>query len=307
MNEPLVEARGIVVRYRTPHGTLRAVDGVDLAWHEGETLALVGESGCGKSSLARALVGLEPLHAGSLRVRGGDARRPLQLVFQDPTASLDPRLRAGAQVDEALRLGGLRDGRERAARIARLFEEVGLGAELLARMPHELSGGQRQRVCIARALAARPRGLICDEAVSALDVSVRAQILNLLATLQERHGLALLVVSHDLALVRHLARRVAVMYLGQIVEQAPVDALFETPAHPYTQLLLSAARGRSAALDAQRDEPPSLLAPPAGCRFHPRCPRAEPRCSREVPRLAPRNDGHVRCGVAVPAAFGDPE
>jgi peptide/nickel transport system ATP-binding protein len=223
-------------------------------------------------------------------------------VFQDPGASLDPRMRVAAQVDEALWLSGVREASERASRTQQLFAEVGLGPELLERLPRELSGGQRQRVCIARALAAAPRGLVCDEAVSALDVSVRAQILNLLAALQERHGLALLLVSHDLAVVRHLARRVAVMYLGQIVEEAESDALFDAPEHPYTQRLLAAARD-GAAISAAFDEPASIAAPPSGCRFHPRCPRAVPRCSREGPSLARHNARRVRCGVVAPTGW----
>jgi len=304
----LLAVRDLAVSYRTRAGRVHALRGVDLRVAPGETLAVVGESGCGKSTLARAIVGLERADAGSIRFRGrelvgGDtgawraARRGLQLVFQDPAASLDPRLAIGAQLAEALALAGRAAGES-----AGLLADVGLAPEHASRRPHELSGGQRQRACIARALALRPELLICDEAVSSLDVSVRAQILNLLLSLQERHGLALLFVAHDLAVVRHVSRRVAVLYLGRVVEEGETEALFRAPQHPYTRALLASVPrlGGHAAAPAIRGEVPSALAPPAGCAFHPRCSEAFARCSTETPSLYPTGAGRARCFLVEP-------
>ena len=277
---------------------VRAVDGVSLELAAGETLALVGESGCGKSTLARAAVGLvTPTHGDvvfegqRLAPLGARSRRPfcqkLQMVFQDPDASLDPRLTIGAAVGEALELHTSLGRAERADRVRELLSDVGLDSTLATRFPHELSGGQKQRACIARALGPAPRLLVCDEAVSALDVSIQAQILNLLADLKERHGLSYLFITHDLRVVRHIADRVAVMYLGQLVETAPVAELFQKPAHPYTQALLAAVPDLGAAAAARKaalaGEVPSPVRPPAGCRFHPRCPSAFERCRGEAP------------------------
>jgi oligopeptide/dipeptide ABC transporter ATP-binding protein len=303
---PLLAVRDLRVSFRTAAGRVRALDGVDLEIGPAETVAVVGESGCGKSTLARAIVGLVRPEAGSIRHRGRElvggtreawraARRGIQLVFQDPTASLDPRLRVGVQLEEALRLAG-RDARGAAA----LLDAVGLAPEHAGRRPHELSGGQCQRVCIARALATGPDLLICDEAVSALDVSVRAQILNLLRDLQERLGLAILFIGHDLAVVRHLSRRVVVLYLGRVLEEAPADALFAAPRHPYTQSLLAsvprlAAGGGGGRRAAVRGDVPSAVSPPPGCAFHPRCPVAFARCSGETPALLPTPHGRSRC------------
>jgi len=296
---PLLAVRDLRVSFSTAAGRVRALDGVDLDVLPGETLAVVGESGCGKSTLARAIVGLVGPDAGSIRYRGQElvgakrgARRGIQLVFQDPGASLDPRLAIGDQLAEALGLAGRAAGES-----ASLLADVGLAREHARRRPHELSGGQRQRACIARALALRPEILICDEAVSALDVSVRAQILNLLASLQERLGLALLFVAHDLAVVRHVAARVAVLYLGRVVEEGAAEGVLATPRHPYTQALLASVprlAGRAAGPPIG-GEVPSALAPPPGCAFHPRCPVAFARCPTETPSLLATPVGRARC------------
>ena len=305
--EPLVEVRGLHVEHvlrspwRRAAGTVQALRGVDLALEAGETLALVGESGCGKTTVARALVGLVQPSAGAallqtplgpldpLEARGAEllaVRRTIQIVFQDPMASLNPRQRVGAALEEVLGVHGERLRARRTARAAELLARVGL-AGAGRRWPHELSGGERQRVAIARALAVGPRVIVFDEAVSSLDVSVRAQLLELLAELQRDEGLAYLFVSHDLALVRHFAHRVAVLYAGRIVEEGDVATVLSAPRHPYTRALRDAAphsdprvRGRAAVLAG---EPPSALAPPAGCAFHPRCALAEERCGREAP------------------------
>ena len=311
---PLVEARGIVKEFpvrrgllQRSTGTLKAVDGVDLRIEEGECLAIVGESGSGKTTLARCLVRLVEPSAGEVRFRGEslydlDAatlrrrRRDFQIVFQDPYGSLNPRMRVGAILAEPLQVHGLvpRAGRRR--RVEELLEMVGLPAAAADRYPHEFSGGQRQRIGIARALATEPALLIADEPVSALDVSVQAQIINLLMDLRERLGLTLLVIAHDLGVVRRVADRVAVMYLGRLVELAANRQLFSRPQHPYTASLLSAvpsrdpgARGRRIVLGG---ELPSPSDPPAGCAFHPRCPIARPRCGDEVPALEEIDDGH---------------
>ena len=312
MSAPLLEVEGLCTWFREGREWVRAVDGVDLAIEAGRTLALVGESGCGKTTVGRSILRLVEPRAGRVRFDGVDVlslpraelrplRRQLQIVFQDPFASLDPRLRVREAVAEGMQAFGIgADVSERAERAAAELRRVRLDPALLERYPHELSGGQRQRVCIARALAVAPRLLVCDEPVSALDVSIQAQILNLLRDLQQELGLAYLFITHDLGVVRHLADRVAVMYLGQIVEQGAVERVFEAPAHPYTRALLAAvpsvdpaARGRRGA--AARGDLPSPLRPPAGCRFHTRCPEAFARCAAEAPALVPVGDGASRC------------
>ncbi|HTV20034.1 MAG TPA: oligopeptide/dipeptide ABC transporter ATP-binding protein [Polyangiaceae bacterium] len=304
----LLEVHDLDVRFATPGGVVRAVDGVSLSLRAGETLAIVGESGCGKSTLARTIVGIERAHAGQLHYAGralptaGPERRALarelQLIFQDPDASLNPRMTIGSAVTEPLIIHRPELSRgERRQAVDVLLRRVGIDPLLFDRYPHELSGGQRQRVCIARALSLEPRLLILDEAVSALDVSIRAQILNLLVELQRSLGLTYLFITHDLGVVRHIAHRVAVMYLGQIVEEADTDALFERPEHPYTRALLGAVLRVDA--DAQRPTPgvsgdvPSPLRPPSGCRFHTRCPLVFERCRNEAPAHYVLDEGAV--------------
>jgi oligopeptide transport system ATP-binding protein len=313
----LLEARGLVKRFAVRRGLLQravgavhAVDGVDLDVMAGECLALVGESGSGKTTLGRLVTRLEEPDAGTLRFAGEDLlalsgaalrrrRRDLQVVFQDPWGSLNPRLTVGAAVGEPIAVHKLLPRRERPDRVAELLTLVGLSPDHASRYPHQLSGGQRQRVGIARAIATGPRLLVADEPVSALDVSVRAQIVNLLADLQRRLGLTMLFIGHDLALVEQLADRVAVMYLGRIVELAPTASLYASPRHPYTVSLLEAVPmaepGRRPRAPLAGD-PPSPVALPPGCRFHPRCPRfrqvqaaglgGEP-CTGEDPELRP--------------------
>ena len=282
---------------------LRAVDDVSLGVARGETLGIVGESGCGKSTLARCLVRLHEPDAGDMRFNGTDVRRlegaglraynrQVQMVFQDPFGSLNPRMTVGACLAEVLAVHHVVPKAAIAGRVADLLDRVHLPPEAAARRPHEFSGGQRQRIGIARALAVEPSVIIADEPVSALDVSVQAQIINLLLELQRSLGLALVFITHDLRLVRHLAHRVAVMYLGRVVEVGPTAELFAAPRHPYTQALIQAAPrlvpGRPAREDAVRGELPSPLAPPSGCTFHPRCRLAVARCAAERPALEPR-------------------
>jgi len=291
---------------------IRAVDGVSLAIGAGETLGLVGESGCGKSSLANAVVGLVKASAGSIRVRGEEIvgadrarlramRAQVQMVFQDPATSLNPRMRVGAAIGEPLLVRKLARGAELRARVLTLLDEVGLRRDQADLLPHQLSGGQRQRVVIARSLALRPALLVCDEPVSALDVSVRAQILNLLVELQAQLGMASLFVSHDLAVVRHVCDRVAVMYLGQIVETAPAANLYAAPRHPYTRALLSAVPEPDPVLQRSRGyvplsgEIPSPAHPPSGCRFHTRCPQAMALCKTTPPTLRRIGETEVAC------------
>ncbi|MDQ3701427.1 MAG: ABC transporter ATP-binding protein [Chloroflexota bacterium] len=313
---PIVEGRDVSKTFAVRRGffgasrQLRAVDGVSLAVDEGETVALVGESGSGKSTLGRLLLGLTPPSHGEVAYRGapleglrGDARRrfrrDVQVVFQDSGASLNPRRSVGSSVEVPLRYGlGL--GREAARRqAAALFERVGLAPETyLRRFPHELSGGQRQRVGIARAIASQPHFVVADEPVAALDVSVRAQILKLLQSIQEDTGLAYLFITHDLGVVRAIADRVLVMYLGVIVEAGPVEPLFRAPGHPYTRALLEATPVPDPARRNTRPDPlhgdiPSPLAPPPGCRFHTRCPIAQDVCRRVEPPAVPFPDGVV--------------
>ncbi|WP_160121850.1 ABC transporter ATP-binding protein [Rhodovarius lipocyclicus] len=303
----LLSVRGLVKRHRTASGTVHAVDGVDFDIAAGEVLGLVGESGCGKSTLGRALNGLDPADDGSIQFRGAELvglgrralrphRREMQMVFQDPFGSLNPRSTVGAILQDPLRVHGVGTRAERRQMAAALLERVGLRATDVDRYPHEFSGGQRQRISIARAIALRPSLVICDEAVSALDVSIQAQIVNLLRSLRREFGLSYLFISHDLAVVGYLSDRIAVMYLGRIVEIGTRAALLNGPRHPYTRVLFSALPGRGGG-KAQRQsltgEPPSPLNPPAGCRFHPRCPLAVERCRTEVPAMRELAGGHA--------------
>ena len=311
--EPVLMVENLAVHFPARHGPpVRAVDGVSFAIAPGETLGLVGESGCGKSTVSNAIVGLQPPTRGSIRMLGtelaGADRRTLramrarvQMVFQDPATSLNPRMTVGAAIGEPLAVRRVARGQVLRDRVGALLLEVGLRPEHAHRYPHQFSGGQRQRIVIARALALRPALLVCDEPVSALDVSVRAQILNLLVELQARLAMSSLFVSHDLAVIRHVCDRVAVMYLGVLAELAPRDALFAAPRHPYTRALLAAVPEPDPAV--QRAKPripltgeiPSPAAPPPGCRFHTRCPIAIDRCRVEVPEWRQVGDSLVAC------------
>jgi oligopeptide/dipeptide ABC transporter ATP-binding protein len=311
---PLVEARGLAKHYTVRGGgLLRAVDGVDLAVRAGETHALVGESGCGKTTLGRLILRLVEPTSGSIRFRGEDLlalkpeamrrmRRHLSVIFQDPYGSLDPRMTVAEIVGEPLRIFGEGTRAERRARVEALLAQVGLTAAHATRHPHEFSGGQRQRIGIARALALEPDLVVCDEPVSALDVSIQAQIINLLQDLQQSHGLTYLFVAHDLSVVRHIADRVSVMYLGRVVEEAPKAALFAAPRHPYTRALLAAVpRPKPGAPPPVplAGEVPSPLDPPSGCRFRTRCPIAIARCAEEDPPLRALAPAHrVACHLA---------
>lgn len=290
-----------------PRGWVRAVDCVSLAVSARETLSVVGESGCGKTTMAKLVLRLEEPSSGRVLFKEDDVsglrgpvlrhyRASVQAVFQDPWSSLNPRMRAGDIVAEPLVLNTSLSRRERAALVAELLLAVGLDPGLALSFPHELSGGMRQRVAVARALALRPSLIVLDEPVSALDVSIRAQIMNLLKDLQTQFGVAYFLIAHDLATVRYLSKRVAVMYLGQVVESAPAEDLFSHPLHPYTKALLSAALPPRPSENRDEilldGEPPSPTNPPAGCRFHPRCPFAFERCRQEEPRLAELAAGH---------------
>jgi oligopeptide/dipeptide ABC transporter ATP-binding protein len=308
----ILEASGLTKHFGarrhllSPSPTVYAVNGVSFAVQEGETFAIVGESGCGKSTLGRLLLRLLDPTEGDVIYRGrnitplgGSAmralRREMQLIFQDPFASLNPSMTVGQIVGEPIELHGLARGAARKSRVADLLRTVGLQPEYADRFPHEFSGGQRQRIGIARALAGEPRLIVGDEPVSALDVSVQAQVINLLERLKHDLGLTLIMVAHDLAVIRHMSDRVAVMYLGEIVELAPVDVLFDTPLHPYTQALLQAIPVSSPRLRRERlaltGDLPSPTAPPPGCRFHPRCPHAKALCSEQKPANETLPDG----------------
>jgi oligopeptide/dipeptide ABC transporter ATP-binding protein len=310
----------LAARLRHTERVLRAVDGVDLQVARGEALGLVGESGSGKSTLARALAGLQPVDSGEIRLdgrplparRSRDDHRRIQMVFQDPYSSLNPRMTVGSMLGELLRVHHVVPRPEIAAESGQLLTMVGLDPGALTRYPRQFSGGQRQRVAIARALALRPDLLIADEPVSSLDVSVQATILNLLRDLRAELGLALLLIAHNLAVVRHLCDRVAVMYLGRIIEVADTEALVRSPRHPYTRALIAAiprlTAGAADGAPALAGDPPSPLRVPAGCRFRSRCPIAQPRCEQEDPALStsPDDPGHsVACHFAFTAPAGE--
>ena len=311
---PLLEVRDLVKHFPIrkglfgrAEGAVRAVDGVSFDLNVGETLALVGESGCGKSTTGRLVLRLLEPTSGSVRFDGRDIgawsdaemraqRRAMQIIFQDPFASLNPRMTVGQTIEEPRALHGLAEGR-RPERVREILDLVGLPSEYARRYPHEFSGGQRQRIGIARALAVEPRMIVCDEPVSALDVSIQAQVVNLLVDLQKRFGLAYVFIAHDLAVVKFIATRVAVMYLGKIVEQAGKHALFAEPRHPYTQALLSSIPVPQPSIVRQRillaGDVPSPSDPPSGCRFRTRCPHARARCAEEEPPLEHGDDGHA--------------
>ena len=302
---PILEARELTKHFggerhlfSRPSSRVHAVDHVSLSIHAGETFSIVGESGCGKSTLGRLLLRLIDSTEGRVLFKGRDIthlrhaplralRRDMQLIFQDPFSSLNPSMTVGKLIAEPMLLHGLANKHQAPAKVAELLDTVGLRPAYADRYPHEFSGGQRQRIGIARALAGEPQLIVGDEPVSALDVSVQAQVINLLETLKQRLGLTLVMIAHDLAVIRHMSDRVAVMYLGQIVELAPVDALYDMPLHPYTQALLKAIPSSSPhhkhAPSAPLGDLPSPTAPPSGCRFHPRCPHARPMCTTEEP------------------------
>lgn len=317
INKPLLKVKelkkyypltaGLVPRHI---GDIKAVDGVSFSVGEGESLGLVGESGCGKSTLGRTILRLEEPTAGRIFYKGTDIttldrkalrqlRKEMQIIFQDPEASLDPRMTIGQSICEPLVIHNIGDDREREEMVARLLEQVGLEPSQANLYPHELSGGQKQRVGIARALALNPKLIIADEPVSALDVSIQAQILNLMLDIQNQFGLSYLFIAHDLSVIKYVAHRVAVMYLGKIVELAENRELFSSPLHPYTEALLSSVPSLKTGLRKRlllSGEVPSPLSPPPGCRFHPRCPRAMPLCSQEEPELIEVSPGHsVAC------------
>jgi oligopeptide transport system ATP-binding protein len=324
MTEPLLSVSGLAkhfpvkrgVVFQSAVGTVRAVDGLTFDVASGETLALVGESGCGKSTTGRMILRLIEASAGTIRFAGKDVRaldrralrdlrRDIQIIFQDPYASLNPRLTVGQALAEPLRLHGLASGAKLRQRIDALLGEVGLSPWHALRYPHEFSGGQRQRIGIARALASEPKLIVCDEPVSALDVSIQAQVINLLQDLKHKRGLSYLFIAHDLAVVRHIADRVAVMYLGKIVELAPKRKLFALPRHPYTQALLSAVPVPDPTAKRARirlaGDVPSPLNPPRGCHFHTRCTYAKDRCKVEAPPLRRIGDD----GASVACHFAD--
>ena len=322
---PLVEVRGLAMHFPITEGVLfsrkigdvKAVDGVDFSIGRGETLGLVGESGCGKTTTGRCILRLERPTGGRIVYDGVDLaglprkelmamRRRIQVIFQDPYSSLNPRMKVGEIIAEPIKVHGVEpDAGRRRERVRELLSVCGLDPKFVDRYPHEMSGGQRQRVGIARALALNPEFIVCDEAVSALDVSIQAQVVNLLEDLRERFRLTYLFIAHDLSVVRHLCQRVAVMYLGRIVEMADSDELFDNPLHPYTQALLSAVPVPDPRVEAAREfrpakgEVPSPINPPSGCVFHPRCPMAVEGCKQARPALRELRPGHwVACSEA---------
>ena len=324
---PLIEARNLLRIYGMRSGlfgrpsSVRAVDGVSLAVAPGETLGIVGESGSGKSTLGRMLLGIDDAQEGAIHFEGrpmperGSAewrrlRAKMQLVFQDPLAALDRRLTIAAQIAEPLEIHKLIPKEHHAMRVAELMAAVGLRGDQAERYPHELSGGQRQRAVIARALASRPRLLVCDEPVSALDVSIQAQVINMMRDLQEQNGIAMVFISHDLKVVRNVADRVAVMYLGRIMEEASSDVIFHSPQHPYTRALVSSIPVPGKPLRDRvilQGEPPNPASRPSGCAFHPRCPLARDICRSTAPELREIGDGrtaacHVVTGETTPVA-----
>ncbi len=329
MTEALIQIEHVVKEFPVKSGGLlsrkrervHAVTDVTLEIRRGETLALVGESGCGKSTLARCLMRLYELTSGRVIFSGHDIsaasaselrpfRRRMQMIFQDPYGSLNPRRRVGSIIADPFVIHGFAGGAEPLKHVQQLMELVGLNPEHYNRFPNDFSGGQRQRIGIARAIALHPDFIVCDEPVSALDVSIRAQILNLLERLQEELGLTYLFISHDLSVVRHVSDRVAVMYLGKIIELAPVGDLYGHARHPYTRALLSAMPSPAAQFReelALAGDPPSPLDPPTGCRFHPRCPRAQERCSMDMPALAARLADPAEHAVACHFPLADRE
>src|SRR5476649_2219534 len=316
MTEPLLDVQGLKKHFAVASGAfgrvnayVRAVDGVNFHVNEGETLAIVGESGCGKSTVGRLVLRLLEPTGGQVRFEGDDLlsldsdqmralRRRLQVIFQDPYASLNPRMTVGAMLGEPLWLHRLvGNAQQRSQRVSELLELVGLRPDHVRRYPHEFSGGQRQRIAIARALAVEPRLIVADEPVSALDVSIQAQVINLMKQLQQRFGLAYIFISHDLAVVKHIADRIAVMYLGKIVETATTDELFRSPRHPYTRALLAAVPLPDPTAVRERalleGDIPSAMNPPPGCRFHTRCPFVRDACRRDEPALIDDGTGHA--------------
>jgi oligopeptide/dipeptide ABC transporter ATP-binding protein len=312
---PVITVEGLKKHFPVKKGLLRrtaghvyAVDGVSFSVNEGETLGLVGESGCGKSTVARTVLRLVEPTSGTIQLNGQDItrlgkaalrphRRQMQIIFQDPFSSLNPRMSAGDIVGEPLQVHGIAGGKEKEERVAALFDQVGLRRQQMRSFPHEFSGGQRQRICIARALALNPKLIIGDEPVSALDVSIQAQVINLMMDLQRDKNLSYLFIAHDLAVVEHISHRIAVMYLGKIVEYTDKQTLFTNPLHPYTEALLAAVPIPNPKLKRKKQllqgDVPSPINPPPGCTFHTRCPYAEARCRVDVPQLREVSPGHT--------------